>query len=381
MFQFFARLKHHAKVLVGTQIGRLLEKRYFAGRGPAGRVISGFSEQAKRIGVRQKLLIEPSPLNRPVLNYFLNGKTEDEYRHKLLSGEDATIKAGIFSTQNAEITFPTGMHKIDGYILSEAILAPYLLTNPKYYLGYQSLRFRKKRKIDEGVLLSMPFYHNYYHWLIEILPRLLLYDRCSALQDVPIIVPKSAPNFVTESLRLSGYHAKSLYLDNGAYNFKKLHMLSRLGTMLEVSPDAINWLNNKFEHTAPTLVTPKRVYVSRGDANIRFVSNEYQLVDVLSKFGFESLAMSGYSLPEQIKIFRDADFIIGPHGAALSNLAFSKPGASVIEFFARGHFAPCFNRISTIRGLKYGFLVGEPTRFGGFAIDPADLRAILAQAL
>jgi capsular polysaccharide biosynthesis protein len=121
--------------------------------------------------------------------------------------------------------------------------------------------------------------------------------------------------------------------------------------------------------------------VSRGDAKIRFVSNESQLADVLSKFGFEPVVMSDYSLPEQIKIFRDADFIIGPHGAALSNLVFSKPGASVIEFFSRGHIAPCFNRISTIRGLKYGFLVGEPTRIGGFSIDPAGLRAILAQAL
>ena len=43
--------------------------------------------------------------------------------------------------------------------------------------------------------------------------------------------------------------------------------------------------------------------------------------------------MGKISLADQVNIFRSADFILGPHGAAFTNLAFSKPGAKFIEFF------------------------------------------------
>ena len=37
---------------------------------------------------------------------------------------------------------------------------------------------------------------------------------------------------------------------------------------------------------------------------------------------------------EQIRMFAEAESIVGPHGAALTNLLFASPGASVIELFA-----------------------------------------------
>jgi capsular polysaccharide biosynthesis protein len=151
--------------------------------------------------------------------------------------------------------------------------------------------------------------------------------------------------------------------------------------MGEVSPVAVNWLNKKFQHAPSTLIGSKRIYVSRRDAKIRFVSNESQLGDVLTEFGFETLVMSDLSLADQINVFRTAESVIGPHGAGFANLAFSKPGATIIEFFSRGHYGAYYNRIAGIRQLKYGFLVGEPSRVGGFSIDPNHLRAILSQAL
>ena len=243
------------------------------------------------------------------------------------------------------------------------------------------MRFKKRQPMDEGVLLSMPWHHNFYHWMIEMLPRLISYDRCPSLQNVPLIVPKSAPKFVAESLRLTGYLPKTVFLDNGTYRFKTLHMLSKLAPTTEVSPDAVGWLNEKVKVSPSGSVLPKRFYVSRRDAKIRFVSNETQLANTLSEFGFETLTMSKLSLADQIDLFRTAEYIIGPHGAAFTNLAFAKPGATFIEFFSKGHYSPSFNRFSAIRQLKYGFLIGEPTTMGGFAIEPNHLKEILAQAL
>jgi hypothetical protein len=368
-------------MFAGNQLERILSKQYWRGNGPASRLISVFSDQSKRIGVEKNILIAPTPLKKLAPDYFMDGDIEAKYRDLLRSGADFTGRAGIFSAPNVDVSFPTGMHQIGKYILNEVMPAPYLLTNPKYYYGLESMRFKRKRPMDEGILLSMPWHHNFYHWMIEMLPRLISYDRCPQLQHVPLIVPKSAPGFVTESLRLTGYQSKTIFLKDGAYRFNKLHLLSKLVSTTEVSPDAIDWLNEKFKDAPSTLIAPKKIYVSRRDAKIRFVANETQLADVLSEFGFETLVMSDLSLVDQINLFRSAEFIIGPHGAAFTNLAFSKPGATFIEFFSRGHYASCFNRISGIRGLKYGFLVGEPTVLGGFSINPNHLRAILSQAL
>ena len=198
-----ARFRHHVKVLVGNQLEQFLSKQYWRGKGPAARLISIFSEQAKTIGVKHNILVAPIPLKKLAPNYSLEGKTETDYRRRFLSGAEVTDRAGIVSAQNVCISFPTGMHQVGNHILDEVMLVPYLLTNPKYYFGLESMRFMPKRSMDEGVLLSMPFYHNFYHWLIEILPRLISYDRCPSLHHVPLIVPNSAPGFVAETLEIN----------------------------------------------------------------------------------------------------------------------------------------------------------------------------------
>jgi Glycosyltransferase 61 len=378
---YVTRLKHHTKVFVGNQLGRFLNNQYSSGRGPASRVISVFSDKAKKIGVESNILVGPVPVKKLAPDFFLDGHIETEYRNLLLSGEDSTGSAGIFSVRNVDVSFPTSMHQIGDHILKEVMLTPSKLTNPKYYYGLESMRFMRKQPMSDGVLLSMQSHHNFYHWMIEMLPRLISYDRCPSLQHVPLMVPKSCPRYIAESLRLAGYLPKTIFLKDGVYRFENLRMLSMLAPVNEVSSDAVDWLNKKFISVSSTLNPPKRIYVSRRDAKIRYVANEAELLDVLTQFGFETLTMSDLSLADQINVFRNAECIVGPHGAAFASLAFSKPRSIFIEFFCRGHWNPAYNRISGIRGLKYGFLVGEPNGLGGFSINPNHLRAILSQAM
>ena len=132
-----ARFRHHIKVLVGNRLGWFLSKQYWRGKGPATRLISIFSEQAKTIGVKHNILVDPVPLKQLAPNYFLEGKTETDYRRRFLSGAEVTHRAGIVSAQNVCISFPTGMHQVGKHILDEVMLVPYLLTNPKYYFGLE----------------------------------------------------------------------------------------------------------------------------------------------------------------------------------------------------------------------------------------------------
>lgn len=374
-------IKTYARRLVAEQLGRFLSETYSRGKGPASRLISISSELAQEISEKHDVVIRPVPIKKAHPTFSLDGKVENEYRNKFFSGADFTNSAGVITAKDVDISLPTGMHQVGQYTFNEVIPAPWVLTQPRYFYGLKSLRFKRKQMLDEAVLLSMPWHRNFYHWMIEILPRLVSFDRSPSLHHLPLVLPKSAPQFVAESLKLAGYKTQAAFLENGAYRFKTLHMLSVLSKTTEVSPDAVVWLNTKLSNVSHRADTPKRIYVSRKDADLRFVSNEAQLTDVLAEFGFETLIMSELSLTEQIGIFRSAECIIGPHGAAFANLAFAKENSTFIEFFDRRYYAPCFNRIAAIRNLKYGFLVGEPTRYGGFSINPSRLQKLLAQAL
>jgi len=103
-----------------------------------------------------------------------------------------------------------------------------------------------------------------------------------------------------------------------------------------------------YKHTFDKLPIAPIVYVSRElvEGGVRAVPNGIVLVDTLKKlYGSRSvLSFDGhrYSLAQQIEIFRQANIIIGPHGAGLTTLVFSNQTTAVIEFGLdplMGHFS------------------------------------------
>jgi len=89
-----------------------------------------------------------------------------------------------------------------------------------------------------------------------------------------------------------------------------------------------------FPHISNHLVKPysKRIYISRGDAHYRYITNEKEVMEALTKIGFHCLSLKGMSFIDQISLFYHADTILSIHGAALTNLIFCKPDTRVIEF-------------------------------------------------
>lgn len=127
---------------------------------------------------------------------------------------------------------------------------------------------------------------------------------------------------------------------------------------------------------------PKRIYISRNDAQLRRVSNEDRIAAILENRGFERVTLKGLPMARQVQYFRQAEAVIGPHSAGLAHTAWCKPGTKVIEFFPglggpRGkpkNAGTGMWLIGTQRGLDYRcYLAGPPeTRADAFAI-PEDL--------
>lgn len=73
-------------------------------------------------------------------------------------------------------------------------------------------------------------------------------------------------------------------------------------------------------------IYPKRIYIKR--CNSRKLLN---VDNILVKYGFTTIVPEELSLEEEIKIFYNADIVLCPHGAALTNVLFMKDRATLIE--------------------------------------------------
>jgi capsular polysaccharide biosynthesis protein len=76
--------------------------------------------------------------------------------------------------------------------------------------------------------------------------------------------------------------------------------------------------------------------VSRQHAASRKISNYAALHDrVLAAHGIVPVMLENMQIEQQVDLFAKADLVIAEHGAGLANVAFMRPGATLIELLPR----------------------------------------------
>lgn len=279
----------------------------------------------------------------------------------------------VVRAEGVHVSAPEMVHRWHGVSFLEGLLGdPENLSYPRLVIDFELMPLRRSRAWPEGILLALPLYSNYYHWMVELLPRLQLLDDHPAWSHLPLIVPASLPPFALETLRLAGLTDRVVFLPNGLHRFDSLVVPSILSPPSHPSPRAVDWLRTRLgKPMLPADRRRRRLYVSRRDAAARFACNETEVEAMLGRFGFETVVMSGLSVEQQIALFASAEVIVGIHGASLTNLAFTESGACVIELFQEAWFTNAFYHLATIRGHHYGYLVCP--RQGAGLVVPVDL--------
>lgn len=292
------------------------------------------------------------------------------------------FQPSIVRAAGVRVSSPEMVHRWHGVSFLEGLLGdPENLSYPRLVVDFELMPLRRARAWPEGVLLALPLYSNYYHWMVELLPRVQLLDDHPAWSRLPLIVPASLPSFARESLRIAGLADRVVFLPNGLHRFDSLLVPSLLSPPSHPSPRAVDWLRTRLgKPMLPADQRRRRLYVSRRDAGARFACNEAAVEAMLGRFGFETVVMSGLSVEQQIALFASAEVIVGIHGASLTNLAFTESGACVIELFQEAWFTNAFYHLATIRGHHYGYLVCP--RQGAGLVVPVDLlEALILQAI
>lgn len=215
----------------------------------------------------------------------------------------------------------------------------------------------------------------YFHWLIDILPRLNTLWR-SDISHHPIdffYVNSQSKPFQRQTLELLGIPLDRVIESDRHPHIQATTLLSPsfVSEVGMVTPQTIEFLRAKFLSPsvalAPTTKQPSRLfstypdrlYISRGSARYRRVINEAELIETLKQHGFTVLALEDYSVAEQIQFFYHAQAIIAPHGAGLTNLIFCQPQTTVIELFSPNYIRHYYWPISSYLKLNFYYLVGE----------------------
>jgi len=333
-------------------------------------------------GFRQLAGYEPIDVSKP--RFMLDEKLQVRQLKDFLENPNLRpYVAGVLSADGVVVAYPSMAHSWRGKVFLEALLDDIKnFVQPKFIRDVLRIRFSSAKAMPEAVMLALPQHTNYYHWMTELLPRLMMVDSDAHLRTLPLLVPRNGtPAFVLNSLKLTGYSDRVKLMDDGLYSFERLHIPTLLSPPSHPSPIAVEWLRKKLLRTTNDDATPeKRIYVSRRDAGTRYATNEAAVEQCLQSHGFETVVMNGLSLEQQIETFRSARIIVGLHGAAMTNLIFAKSGGFVLELFLEGWFTNSFYHLSLIRRLNYGFLVCRKDGDGQY-VDVEKLEALVTMVL
>jgi hypothetical protein len=97
----------------------------------------------------------------------------------------------------------------------------------------------------------------------------------------------------------------------------------------------------------------RKIYVSRKDASRRRMINEAQMTESLKSLGFEVRQLEGMTIAEQQELFGSARVVVAEHGAALTNIVWCPPNATVVDIHPTVPAMPCFKILAELRGLHY----------------------------
>jgi hypothetical protein len=242
-----------------------------------------------------------------------------------------------------------------------------LLCDPEYYPQVVNGGFGRRPatvipRVDlklsgEYLHLGTVWSGNYYHWMLDVLPRLLFAERFDRLRAMPMIVQRGITQTQRESLRILGIPPDRIIEFNGHHwQVEQLYYIQP-GLTLNPTPLHVQWLRERFALHSLTRST-RRLYISREDSTSRRVINERDLVKELGLYGFEVVTLRGRSFADQVQLFSEAEIIVGPHGAGFTNAVFAQPGASLIELFSPSWMNGCFWALANACGHRYGFMIG-----------------------
>lgn len=281
----------------------------------------------------------------------------------IIGGEDVVI-----STENEALSddpFPDIISYESGTIFYESldVLVSHFWTQP------DNTSFPI---IEKGIFFCGLYSHNYFHWIVNFLPRLWMIDQCHEYDNFPLIISDNVPDNFIKALQYFDVRLRDIIRIKLGYPYvvKTLVIPSRFSNYHPhtytsfreetISPDAVNFLREKLKiaQTQSGKRHQRWIYIQRENPNFRNLLNEKEIEALFERYGFEFIDPSELSISEQIDLFSCAEIIAGPHGAGWTNMIFAPANARGLMLMG-SEVSYLYSNIANIIGQDLIHLHGE----------------------
>ncbi len=214
---------------------------------------------------------------------------------------------------------------------------------------------------------------NYGHFLLDGMTSVLAMLEASAFDRLTLATPPLLPwqrdllRLAFEDLAWQETAAPIVRVAGAVYTPAMDHYLHRPGRLLiELRARLLKGVQAIAPKRSGLKRSKRRLYVSRRGHPMRVMVNETALEAALVRRGFQILRPEGLSAADQIRLFAQAEVIVGPTGAGLTNAIFAAPGCTVVEIQPENFASFWVGAFSRLIGLDWG---------GYIAPSPCDPKA------
>lgn len=232
----------------------------------------------------------------------------------------------------------SGAVVLDGKVVVESVFDGSRLAKSPAFKAPALLFPRYKRRLYTSVLHLPWAENNNYHWFFDCLPRLYFVLQ-TVREPIHIIMRRDLPEYQLQTLqfilqdypnarivfigRYEKWQVEEFILPSFVSNAQSGYLPAKIG----------NWLREQVwrGYNVRQGNKKRRLYISRANAKTRRVLNEAELLPILAKYDFEIVRAEELSYRQQVQLFYEAEAVVAPHGAGLTNLLFAAR-CQVLEF-------------------------------------------------
>jgi capsular polysaccharide biosynthesis protein len=207
--------------------------------------------------------------------------------------------------------------------------------------------------------LASEFPGHFGHVMTEDLSRLWGWDKARrAHRDLKLLIgagDPAEPGFVNDLLTAFGVPPADVHLASTPVRVERLVSATpQLHNGKYIDPDIDQtWQRVVQGLVDPTLVQPRRIFVSRPEGGERRCLNAEVLEARFSEAGFRIVRPETMRLAEQVSMFAQAEVVAGYAGSGLFTALASQPGTALIVFASESYYAINEWLISSVRGFDH----------------------------
>ena len=250
-----------------------------------------------------------------------------------------------------------------------------LVSAKKNFVIYRGTPYLKKKYQGTVVSLAQGASgdNNYFHWMFDILPKIKIILSNYKINNIDYFYMPEIQPFQKKILSIFGFKKfniinskknKHIQADKIIIPEHPWYVKNTIDEEVNNLPIWISkWLRKICLKNKKNNIKVEKVFIDRSESEYKrcqLINND-QIKKYLLKKGFKSIKVGKLDFLDQIALFNNAKFIIGPHGAAFTNLIFCKKNTKVIEIKPTNR-PNNFKEISKAYNLMYKQIITPPIK-------------------